>query len=683
MESFQRVVRVIALLALLMTSIVLYAQESTEAPAAETTEVVATEAVPEATEAVATAAPEMTGSSAAIVGSGIVNPILNSLTVSSGSIVNYGFTNTGTDSGFDEFCAGNADVATAIRPINTTEDTACREAGVNYVELLLGYDIMVFVANPEDDFLACLTLDNMNNIFAPSVSGQTTNWDQVNLLDLNPAVNPSPVAEATVELTAEPEVLPNLTVLVSPDNTLAYATLDRFVAGIGIRNDAVVADYQSIVNTVATTRGAIGVVPLEAALSSESKVFILEADFGSGIGCQTASVTSVEDKLYLAATPLYLYVNTNAQATLAFFLNYITNDSRVDAIVSAGFSPASADVFATNRAVISGEAPARAFSAEEVSFEIPEGLLDEVFVGGATSAFRFADAISTRLTSTQQSLTMTLNLNGQVAGAENFCNSTVDILFVNGNGENVCGGTSLNYFNYPLGFQAVVLVANAGDSYAACLTLDQISSIWGAASTNSVTQWNNVAESFPEQAITLFGVREGDFLTDILLTPAGGGAPQPVRLDVAETNNDPSYRSAATANVPGALTYMAWQNYERVIGNGQQNIQLVAVNAGDGCVVPSVETITNGTYPLARQTTMLVKELSLARTAVQSYVWTMFDDSSYSIFGASYFLGIEADALPQLRADVLAHFEQAAEAAQIAAETTPEATAEATEASGD
>lgn len=701
MENFQRVVRVFALLALFMTSIVLYAQEATEEVTPETTEMVeeatATDVPPTATPtATLTATPTLTptatntptetatatntstpsptpvdGGDVSVVGSAIVNPLLKALIGSSGSQINYSVTNTGTGAGFEQFCAGEADITTSIRTIGVSEDALCLENGVEYMELLIGYDVMVAVANPDDDFLACLTIDNLNSVFAPSASGQVTNWGQVNLASF----------ATSAEATPEAEVYPDITALVPADNTLGYVTLDTFVAGVGLRNDVLVADYETIINTVSVTSGAIGIAPLETVLASDSDVFILDLDFGAG--CQIASISTVEDGSYVAATSLYMYVNRNAQATLDYFLGYITDDANIADIEAAGFTPASANAFETNRAVISGEAPSRAFSAEEVTFEIPQGLVDEINIVGATSGFRVVDSIATRLTGSQQSLVINNNLNGQLAGLEDFCNGTADILLVNGSSENVCADSDINYLDYSFGHQSVVLLANASDSYAACLTLDQIATIWGAGSTDTVTQWNNVAESFPEQDITLFGVRAGDFLTDIMLTPAEGGAPLPVRLDVAETNPDHLYRAAATANVAGALTYMSWQNYEAVLENGQQNIQLVAVNAGDGCVVPSFDTITDGTYPLTRETTMLVKELSLARVAVQSYVWTLFADDVYPLFTSLSFVGVEEDNLSEIRTQLLAQFTQSEEAAQLAAQAAAEATSEVTEESGD
>jgi phosphate transport system substrate-binding protein len=75
--------------------------------------------------------------------------------------------------------AGQADTVLANRPISADEDSACTTAGVDYIELLVGHEVLAFVANPEDAFLQCLTTDQLNSIFAPSAEGQITNWTQV------------------------------------------------------------------------------------------------------------------------------------------------------------------------------------------------------------------------------------------------------------------------------------------------------------------------------------------------------------------------------------------------------------------------------------------------------------------------------------------------------------------------
>ncbi len=693
MKNLQRGIRVFALIALFVTGMALMAQEATEEAEPEATELVteemtqepevtevateapeATEMVEETPEVIATDLPttieEVAGSSARVVGSGIVNPALQALVDASGSIVTYDFTTTGSSAGFEQFCAGLADMTTATRPIAVAEDTLCNETGVEYLELLIGYDVTVVVSNPADDFLTCLTTANLSSLFAPSATA--INWSDVNLAGTTP-----PSTEGEAEATEEATTLPEITVLLPQDTSVAYTTLDDIVSGFGFRADASNADTATIIDTVASTSGAIGVVPLEVALANQETVSILGLDT-QGIGCSQPSIETIEASSYPAVTPLYLYVATNAQETLAFFLDFLTNNESSSALTLAGYTPVSVETYEVNRAIVLGEASPRALTAEEVTYQIPPNLSGAVNIVGATSGFSIASGNAQRLASTQQGLTINNNFNGQVAGIEAFCNGEADILFVGSDAEAVCEGT-VNYVNYNFGQQAVVLVSNAGDNYTTCLTLDQINTIWSASSAETISQWSNISEAFPEQNLTLVGVNSGNILTDIMMNAVTDGVANPVRSDVAETNSDPLYRGAAIANVSGALTYMSWVDYQDVIETGQANTQLVAVDNGSGCVVPSVETISDGSYALTRSLSMLVKESSLATVPVQSLVWSMFTDGNYTIIDAFDFVGgIEPDNLSEFRNDLLIQFEEAEQAQLVAPEATPEITPEAT-----
>jgi hypothetical protein len=106
------------------------------------------------------------------------------------------------------------------------------------------------------------------------------------------------------------------------------------------------------------------------------------------------------------------------------------------------------------------------------------------------------------------------------------------------------------------------------------------------------------------------------------------------------------------------------------------------VDAGNGCVTPSTETISDATYPLARPLLLTANRLSLARQEVQSLLWYILSDESYSLLASNGFIGLDFTALPDLRDRLQRAFAQArddaAEAVRRATEATPEATSEAT-----
>ena len=105
----------------------------------------------------------------------------------------------------------------------------------------------------------------------------------------------------------------------------------------------------------------------------------------------------------------------------------------------------------------------------------------------------------------------------------------------------------------------------------------------------------------------------------------------PIRQDI-EIDSDHLYRGAAVGNTEGALTYMSWGEYQAVLDNNQENIQLVEVDAGDGCVAPTEDTIQSNEYPLARTLYLAVNQQALTESAVQSYLWFTFGDDRFSQF---------------------------------------------------
>jgi len=60
----------------------------------------------------------------------------------------------GTGDGFKAFCAGDADVTGASRPIKDAEVTACADAGIEYVELKVAYDGITVLTNANNPGLA-------------------------------------------------------------------------------------------------------------------------------------------------------------------------------------------------------------------------------------------------------------------------------------------------------------------------------------------------------------------------------------------------------------------------------------------------------------------------------------------------------------------------------------------------
>jgi len=595
--------------------------------------------------------------SVSVVGSGIVSPILTSLSDASGvEDIVLETEVTGTRDGFEQFCQGNADIVTSNRSISADENVNCANNSVDYTELLIAHDILAFIVAPSLGVNTCLTTSELNSVFAPSA--QSTSWNQI--------------SSSNSDL--------SLSVVIPESTDPSFAVLDHTIEGDGIRNDATAHPSSEIVSQVLASPGTIGAVRL-ADVIGNNEVSILQVDSNNGFGCQVPSASTVEERTYSASDPLFLYVNRASlqKAGLTELLSFVVSGDASGEIGAIGLIPPTERAVEANITAVEGTGNTRPFSEAETSFQIPNDASGQVKIAGAANASTYLNSISQILSAQAPSITADVKLTGQDAGVRRLCNGEVDITVTNSaltsEQDQNCAANNIETLALDMGNQAIVLVANAEADYLTCLTNDQLKIVWGANSPE-LTSWSAIDPTFPDVPVTLLAPTNGDSGADLLLESVSD-VPTIIR-EVENLRNDVLYRAAAVGNVEGALTFMTWGDYQKVIQNNQDRIQLVSVNAGNGCVQPSIESIASGAYSIVRSTTLHVKTSSLTSIPVQSFLWTIVSDSNYSQIENAGFIGLDFGSLPALRQTLQKAFLDASEAAALAAEQTPEATAEAT-----
>lgn len=83
---------------------------------------------------------------------------------------------SGTGGGF-ELCRGDTDISNASRPIDEDEEQACSGQGIEFVELPIANDALTVVANPENDWETCLTVEQLKKIWEPG--SKVGSWKDV------------------------------------------------------------------------------------------------------------------------------------------------------------------------------------------------------------------------------------------------------------------------------------------------------------------------------------------------------------------------------------------------------------------------------------------------------------------------------------------------------------------------
>lgn len=228
---------------------------------------------------------------------------------------------SGTGGGFQKFCNGETDISNASRPIKNTEVEACATNGVEPIELRIAWDGVTVVTNPANDWATCMTVDELERLWAPGSTIRA--WDEIR--------DGWPDSEV---------------VLYGPDTD--SGTFDYFTAAIVGEEDASRADYTAsaddnvLVLGVSGDRGALGYFGYAYYEENQDKLRAVEID--SGTGCVGPSRATIENGTYTPLSrPMFIYVRRDAlergevQAFVDFYLD------QAEALVpETGYVPLSA-----------------------------------------------------------------------------------------------------------------------------------------------------------------------------------------------------------------------------------------------------------------------------------------------------------------------------------------------------
>jgi len=84
---------------------------------------------------------------------------------------------SGTGGGFERFCRGETDLSDASRAIKDEEAEICERNGVEYAELLVANDGIAIVVNLDNDWIDCVTTEQLKQIWEPESKVET--WEAI------------------------------------------------------------------------------------------------------------------------------------------------------------------------------------------------------------------------------------------------------------------------------------------------------------------------------------------------------------------------------------------------------------------------------------------------------------------------------------------------------------------------
>ena len=539
---------------------------------------------------------------------------------------------SGTGGGFKKFCAGETHISDASRPIKQSEVDLCAEAGIEYIEIPVAIDGLSVMANLNNDFVECMTVDELHTMWAPEAEDQILKWSQVR--------SGWPDEEFR---------------LYAPG--VDSGTFDYFTETVNGESQASRGDFlpseddNVLVTGIAGDQGALGYFGYAYYAENADRLKLVGID--GGAGCITPTDETINNGTYAPLSrPLFIYVAKSAleEEHLRAFVEFYLDTANRSLISETGYIPFPDNIyelalekFLTGNSGAAFGGDDRLHGTVEEVLMISMGLMEppsmsamvnladlsgDINVDGSSTVFPITEAMAEEFGyATDGNVKITVGVSGTGGGFKKFCAGETHISDasrpIKQSEVDLCAENGIEYIELPVAIDGLSVMVNPANDFVECMTVDELHTIWAPEAEGEVMKWSQIRAGWPDEDVRLYapGVDSGTF---DYFTETVNGESQASRGDFLPSEDDNVLVTGISGD-KGALGYFGYAYY----AENADRLKLVAIDGGEGCITPTDETINNGTYsPLSRPLFIYVAADALNQPHVKAFVEFYLDEGN-------------------------------------------------------
>ncbi|CAN5524506.1 hypothetical protein BH18ACT3_BH18ACT3_13140 [soil metagenome] len=198
-----------------------------------------------------------------------------------------------------------------------------------------------------------------------------------------------------------------------------------------------------------------------------------------------------------------------------------------------------------------------------------------------------------------------------------------------------CEESGIEYVELEVAIDGLTVATNPANEAITCLDIPGLYALFGPES-EGFENWSDAselatevgsayAEDFPDAPLDISGPGEESGTYDTFVEFAIEGVAEEQGLPEEEWVTRADYSASANDNlivqgIEGSESSLGWVGYAFYV-NEQEAMKGIEIDAGEGCVAPTTETISGGTYPFSRSLYIYVNKAKAEENpAVASYV---------------------------------------------------------------
>ncbi|MCL9816404.1 PstS family phosphate ABC transporter substrate-binding protein [Natronocalculus amylovorans] len=245
----------------------------------------------------------------------------------------------------------------------------------------------------------------------------------------------------------------------------------------------------------------------------------------------------------------------------------------------------------------------------------------EIRVDGSNTVLPHAAALAEEFQWRNNRVRIPVRGSGTGAGFQRFASGETHIQNasreITDDEQALCEQNGVEFIELEAVLDGIAIWVHPDNDWCDCLTVEQLQAIWEPNS--EVETWHDVDDEWPDEEIRLYG-RDSASGTFDYFTEAINGSYGAIRSDYSGTPDTNVIVRGVRGNEYAMGFGGAGYYYEN-----EDELKLVGIDDGDGCIEPTRETIESGEYtPLSRPMFAYVNTNELERTEFREYLRFFF-----------------------------------------------------------
>lgn len=242
---------------------------------------------------------------------------------------------------------------------------------------------------------------------------------------------------------------------------------------------------------------------------------------------------------------------------------------------------------------------------------------------GSSTVFPITEAVAEEFQKAYPDVKVTVGISGTGGGFKKFGPGETDVSNasrpIKPKEADLCKQHGVEYIELPVAYDGLSILVNPKNDWCKTITPAELKKIWEPES--KVKLWSDVRKGWPARPIKLYGPGHDSGTFDYF-TEAINGKEKASRSDYTASEDD----NVLVQGIAGDVDALGYFGYAYYVEN-QDKLKLVAVDGGNGPVLPSEKTINDGSYkPLSRPIFIYVSKKAAQRPEVEAFVKFYLDN---------------------------------------------------------